>query len=975
MLVAATMWSCSSDESLETPEAGSASIMFRVVTPKTAGGDYQSRATWSNPYEALEGTYFETHLLEDQIQVVVTDGTCRQQFAVTELFCTKTEDNLLYVSYEYTGRISQEAFESLHNVTYGKLHIIANAGVGARLDGETFFTRSGLKDDFEAIPMWGVKSCDFSKLAPDGILNVGNVALLRSMAKVVIDRDDDNDNYIKNITDVTVSLANRTGYLLPDGWTTIDNTGSLDRHAPRVPVYTSHGPVTYKVTDNHVEFYLPEIINDPDDELTITITYDTDLRPMTGKLYFRNYTVDGEPGDTRMDVLRNYIYHFVVNKPVNRDIAVMVDVLPYSAVGLDYDLGLPMSGLSLNKSLVKLYTDPDYVTASRDVLIAYAENGDQLSAANITWKIGESVSNHVCSIETDADGKCIVTPLPHASGRDLVVATIHDNNGAEVTAECVIEVGERRLSLDKAYLGLTPVQYGETTSSSFFHINVVTDYDQNATLTWELLDADNNNPSGLDLAISVQSDGQPMTNGGTIDPQKSCRVTVNSGQKEGTAYLWLHYDGPDPSDPAQRKRYSTFCEIQVMPITILSYPKRVNVVVGQSTSFTSTVFPKFSDFIPTLKYRSLDITKAIVDDDGLITGVGVGDTRIEVYNNTDFPYRISDYIDVHVTPDYLVLMRDDLQTPVDQVELLDGETFSLHALSGGVDISDRVTWEYVGDQFITCDKGLITAGGPKGNSGTTTLRATYISDDNARYSANCIFIVAPERKLLITNNPQSVSQEAEISMQAYFFPDSRPSDQRNDEITWTSADSEVITFPYDDAPSHAVATGPGRTSLTASARYPGDEQILSASTEITVRFDITMKIYDANGNFVRVIESEYKHYAGDESDNGGSWETAVDVGGLGYFDKITIPEGETWTAVVEMVPTQAPASAWKKSKRYSGYDNRIAIIPSSDGKSCQIEALSSALKVPTRYNEVTFSFEYKGVTRTRRFCVYTGYDQ
>lgn len=351
ILLMTTLWSCRDFEPVPGGNAaGDGTVSFRVVTPKYAGSNSGSRATWGDEYDQLGGTEFETALLDGQIQVSITDASCSQRYAITDLYCTNVEDNPLFVTYEYFGRIEEKDLSAMRNVTDGKFHIIANAGSGASLDNGLVFRRSGKASEFEAIPMWGVKTVDFSKLAVGTALNIGDVTLLRSMAKVVIDLDADPaaDNYIQSITSVSISTTNSEGYVLPAGWTSIRSTESLSRHSVRVPDQTPTGAKTYQMDDkSHVEFYLPEIINGTEDnEVTLTINYKTILGNMTGKLYFRRYA-NGNPGDTPLDVLRNYQYHYIVKKPTHENIVALLDIIPYSSVELDPDFGLerdPING-------------------------------------------------------------------------------------------------------------------------------------------------------------------------------------------------------------------------------------------------------------------------------------------------------------------------------------------------------------------------------------------------------------------------------------------------------------------------------------------------------------------------------------------------------------------------------------------------------------------------------------------------------
>lgn len=348
VIAALTLMSCSQDKpAMPSGEDQTGIVAFRVLTFKTTASQTMSRATatgnpdWNDEYANQGGNEFETALLKDQLYVVITDETCRTEYAVTNLVCTKVQENGITVAYEYMGRVNKEDLTDIATLTKGKLHIIANAGYKPQLSDENVFTLYGQPDNnFTAIPMWGVKTVDFSSINLEGPLNVGDVALLRSMAKVVIENDRSTDNDIKKLKSVAVSSVNTKGSLLPAQWSSIKSTTDLDRHSINLPDQTPIGPVVYDFNNDCVEFYLPEI-NNPEgtDELKLEITYETqEGRERIGTVYFRKYEL-GEPTDSRYDIYRNYLYKYTV-KMTTSDLSAEVDVIPYTEVLLKPDFGI-----------------------------------------------------------------------------------------------------------------------------------------------------------------------------------------------------------------------------------------------------------------------------------------------------------------------------------------------------------------------------------------------------------------------------------------------------------------------------------------------------------------------------------------------------------------------------------------------------------------------------------------------------------
>lgn len=290
-VVALTMVSCADDAPYATTGEDQAGVVaFRVLTFRTAATP-ASRAEgpfWGNDYDKDPGDNdFDIRLLKDQLYVTITDADCSQEYAVTNLVCTEVKEEGIFVRYEYQGRIDKDDVEKVKVLTNGKLHIIANAGYYPKLSNETMFTLFGQpSDNFKAIPMWGVTTCNFSNVELGKTFDVENeVSLLRSMAKVVIDIDPSADNYISELKTVTMLAANTKGYLLPDGWEGIGDTKTLDRHALRVPGAAEQQtiPLTFNFTNNRVVFYLPEMKNSADNEIALNLTFKTKYDENTPK--------------------------------------------------------------------------------------------------------------------------------------------------------------------------------------------------------------------------------------------------------------------------------------------------------------------------------------------------------------------------------------------------------------------------------------------------------------------------------------------------------------------------------------------------------------------------------------------------------------------------------------------------------------------------------------------------------------------
>ncbi len=839
--------------------------------------------------------------------------------------------------------------------------------------------------DGKHIPMFGVKDCAGIKWANFDLAWLGDLWLLRAVAKIEVRAAEGG----AEIESVELSRYNKLGTCAPMRvYREADYVMGEDQYKAFDYLTLPGGKndpaeASYAVqpdADGLFTVYVPEyqILADPSKpkgdkvsdyaRLYVKFKGNTKIYPVDFKYYTADAAADNDAaiGDF-FDIKRNFYYRYRLRMSEG-DPEIRVDVLPYRAVELKPDFGLPLKDLTLNRYVVHLFTDLSGApTTSSETVIAYDEHGKQIPASEIEWTLDSDVANHVCTVEENAAGECVIKPIAGKRGRDVLTATIRDHNGMEVTAECVVEVSERLLGLDKTFLGLTPRDNGLTTSTGSFIADIIAETDDRGTLSWELLNEDDLTPSNLDVEVIVAVNGRPVDNGSVIG-SNDAEVRVNAGLEVGTAHLWLYYDGPDPDNPSARKRYTTYCEILVQNIAIVCEPKAASVIVGQSMTLNTSVLPKFSNFIPTVKYHSLDPSVATVDNNGLVTGITPGSVRVEAYNDTDFPMRIADTVFVSVKPNNLVLMRQDGVTVADYIELLNGEKASIRAMSNGRDISKSVKWSIEGEVFCTVKNGVVT-GSTSATKGTSTIVATYdfknADGTTTTLTARCIVVVAKQRILYIDTHPHAVSPQAEVPLRAYIFPDSIPWDKRTYTVNWSSNNTKVIAFDNAESPANAVAKSPGKATLTASVKYGSTTH--KATTEVEVLGAAFgeegrkgLFVYDASGTEMAEITTPDGSYTHEQI-------TA------GAMSSIKMPRDASWVAKIGVgsADLQIADVDWQVYRRYEWYDPRINLTVSKDKKSCTIKNIATD-DIPTRYNEVIVTIKYSnGQTETRRFAVFS----
>lgn len=334
------------DDLYPDPDDGTASyVMFRIVAPKTVVSKARSRtvpdtddaAYWGDAYLSDTGTAFDNLLLRDEFNVIITRNDGTPITKLRNLICIETAAGTDKVVFSFSGEIPQDDVETLKTTGNAKIHIAANCGSGITPDDGLSFSHAGQPSaTFTAIPMWGVKSFDFTTLQP-GQNDAGEIWLLRAMAKVeiVIGTSGDEPNFITALTSASVENANMQGYLLPQAWRTVSDTKALSfenslRALSSAAEISGMTPADDKTTDTIV-FYLPETAN-PDGAAAITLNYATSLTGSESRsdvIKFGKYE-NGTLTGTNYDIVRNHLYRFEVFLSGNSDqLSIRYTVCPW----------------------------------------------------------------------------------------------------------------------------------------------------------------------------------------------------------------------------------------------------------------------------------------------------------------------------------------------------------------------------------------------------------------------------------------------------------------------------------------------------------------------------------------------------------------------------------------------------------------------------------------------------------------------
>lgn len=302
--------SCSQEEGLE-PQASEekAQVVFTIDLGSSATN---SRGVWNDNYAAAIGSEFDNFINPEQFYVKIAVGS--NTYPIENIGYRKTGECI----YEFTGEVKVSITD-----TEAKIFVYANMDP----DDNGSFDNATFNRDAAYIPMWGVQTVELTLVPGLRVVLDEPIYLLRAMAKVEINMEA--EGY--TLTNVSLNRYNSTGYCLPGGAGSVDNTKLLhyDNDNPKSfnPCTTTPGEnLNFSVSNNQLVFYLPEVANGTNDnelKMTLTLTRGTESVTLQAPyLYFRQYTNGKAEGANPLDVVRNHWYRYTItavntSKPID----------------------------------------------------------------------------------------------------------------------------------------------------------------------------------------------------------------------------------------------------------------------------------------------------------------------------------------------------------------------------------------------------------------------------------------------------------------------------------------------------------------------------------------------------------------------------------------------------------------------------------------------------------------------------------
>ena len=321
-----------------------------------------SRALDESSKGALAGTAQENSINQYDFRMPVyyndTEGTYFSEIIVQTIRGNENGTEYTVAGVLKTNDISQVATKGI------RVAVLANCGIpfNATFEGTTL---KGLPTTYaynfdpsftigqDRIPMVGISNA-LTSLSDATTNNLGQIDLLRAMAKVEVALDKDFTGY--ELTKVVLHNYNSKGYCSPISLTDISNNYGennnpadtwlgLGLNIPETPGFVE-GNIT-KESSNYI-FYVPEYDNpetldveaadDNKSYLTVTLKKTGESETKDYDIYFSVYS-NGEPTTEALDLKRNHYYEYTitgVNDGYNLLLTCEVQPWDVEEIAIDY---------------------------------------------------------------------------------------------------------------------------------------------------------------------------------------------------------------------------------------------------------------------------------------------------------------------------------------------------------------------------------------------------------------------------------------------------------------------------------------------------------------------------------------------------------------------------------------------------------------------------------------------------------------
>lgn len=309
------------------------------------------------------------------------------------------------------------------------------------------------------------------------------------------------------------------------------------------------------------------------------------------------------------------------------------------------------------------------------------------------------------------------------------------------------------------------------------------------------------NPESLDITLgdSIQIEAliQPEnTTNKTIVWQSSNREIVTISDKGMVKAVGLG----KTSIIAKTGTLSSSCEVNVNPVKVEKIQlntQSLKIIIGSNATLTATILPENATN-KTITWSSENENIATVSIDGVVTGVGVGKTKITASSG-----------DVKATCDVIIdpIKVTGISLSNTNISIEVAEIIGLEAIVLPENATNKaVAWKSQDNSIATVDQNGVVTGIKAGN----TIITAVTEDGN--FSATCKIEVKniSVKSIHLDNDNLTLLPTEKTTISAYVYPENA----YNKNLIWSSSNPEVATITNE---GNLEALQLGNTTITVKS--------------------------------------------------------------------------------------------------------------------------------------------------------------
>ena len=195
--------------------------------------DHRTRASWNDDYLSDEGVAYDYRIMPDELRLVIYTKDGARLGVINDLDYWPINES--HTEFQFVGEMPKEFLDyfaaSGESESVFRFMVLANCSDDSSDEENITYSQAQIDPTNEnsAIPMWGVKEADVSSLYTVANIDIGNISLLRAAARIEVKLSDELKQKNVTINSATLKYYNKTGYVLPNGWSQVSTTKNLDQ--------------------------------------------------------------------------------------------------------------------------------------------------------------------------------------------------------------------------------------------------------------------------------------------------------------------------------------------------------------------------------------------------------------------------------------------------------------------------------------------------------------------------------------------------------------------------------------------------------------------------------------------------------------------------------------------------------------------------------------------------------------------------